>query len=208
LSYQNLNGGPQPNQTVTSNFNGSNLSEVEELRKQLAESSVELEETRDINLKRIALQQKQMEEYYEQIALHRNEEKVVRVKVNQMENDLEHHLKRLDIICKSKGLPRPQRKASLLGEKPKAGSYVSPYRRNGPPGVGGSATRNISNNSSAKRPSPGARMGNYSYTPPNKRPGAISQSPVGSLGSQNRFRSPLGVQQKQNTTVTKPKPIV
>jgi hypothetical protein len=66
------------------------LSEIEELRRQLAESSVELEETRDMNMKRIVLQQKQMEEYYEQIALYRNEEKVVRVKVNQMENDLEH----------------------------------------------------------------------------------------------------------------------
>jgi hypothetical protein len=48
-----------------------------------------------------------MEEYYEQIALYRNEDKIVRVKVNQMENELEHNLKRLDIICKSKGLPRP-----------------------------------------------------------------------------------------------------
>jgi AmiR/NasT family two-component response regulator len=54
-----------PNQTLTSNFNGSNLSEVEELRRQLAESSVELEDTKDINMKKIVLQQKQMDEYYE-----------------------------------------------------------------------------------------------------------------------------------------------
>ena len=33
LSYQGLNGGPLANHTLTSNFNGSNLSEVEELRK-------------------------------------------------------------------------------------------------------------------------------------------------------------------------------
>ena len=103
-----------------------------------------------------------MDEYYEQIAMYRNEDKVVRVKVNQMENELEHNLKRLDIICKSKGLPRPQRKSSLLGDKPKPGSYVSPFRRNGPAGAAGSANRNPSNVSSAKRPSPAARIGNYS----------------------------------------------
>jgi hypothetical protein len=54
-----------------------------------------------------------MEEYYEQLAFYKNDEKQVRVKVNQLENELDHHLKRLDIICKSKGLPRPQRRASL-----------------------------------------------------------------------------------------------
>jgi len=48
-----------------------------------------------------------MDEYYEQLAGYRNEEKITRVKVNQLENELEHHMKRLDIICKSKGLPRP-----------------------------------------------------------------------------------------------------
>ncbi len=58
-------------------------------------------------MKKMALQQKQMDEYYEQIAIYRNDEKIVRVKVNQLENELEHNLKRLDIICKSKGLPRP-----------------------------------------------------------------------------------------------------
>jgi|LauGreDrversion4_2_1035121.scaffolds.fasta_scaffold587760_1 hypothetical protein len=44
-----------PNHTLTSNFNGSNMSEIEELRRQLAESSVELEETRDMNMKRVVI---------------------------------------------------------------------------------------------------------------------------------------------------------
>ena len=39
----------------------------------------------------------------------KQEEKKTRVKVNQLENDLLLQLKRLDIICKSKGLPRPGR---------------------------------------------------------------------------------------------------
>lgn len=89
------------------------MSEIEELRRQLAESSVELEDSKDINKRKLVLQQKVMEEYYEQLAFYKNDEKQVRVKVNQLENELDHHLKRLDIICKSKGLPRPQRRASL-----------------------------------------------------------------------------------------------
>ena len=103
----NGGGGPPINQTLTSNFHGSNLSEIEELRRQLAESSVELEDSKDLNKRRLVLQQKVMEEYYEQLAFYKNDEKQVRVKVNQLENELDHHLKRLDIICKSKGLPRP-----------------------------------------------------------------------------------------------------
>ena len=83
------------------------MSEIEELRRQLAESSVELEDSKDLNKRRLVLQQKVMEEYYEQLAFYKNDEKQVRVKVNQLENELDHHLKRLDIICKSKGLPRP-----------------------------------------------------------------------------------------------------
>jgi hypothetical protein len=78
-----------------------------------------------------------MDEYYEQLAFYKNDEKQVRVKVNQLENELDHHLKRLDIICKSKGLPRPQRKTSISSQNSgaKGGSYVSPYRRNGPTGA-------------------------------------------------------------------------
>jgi hypothetical protein len=83
------------------------------------------------------------------------------VRVNQIENDLEHHFKRLDIICKSKGMPRPQKKAGLFPEKPVAGSrgsaYVSPYRRNN------GSQSNAS--SGAKRPGGGL----HSYTPPNRK---------------------------------------
>ena len=157
LSYKDqLNeAGPGYHQTMTSNFNGSNMSEIEELRRQLAESSVELEESRDLNKRRLALQQKQLEEYYETLTLYRNDEKGTRVRVNQLENELEHHMKRLDIICKSKGLPRPQRKASLTPQT-KSSTYVSPYRRNT-----GSPAVPRSTGSSAKRP--------QAYTPPNRR---------------------------------------
>jgi predicted solute-binding protein len=54
---------------VTSNFNNNNNpalgNEIEELRRQLAETSVELEETKEQYKKRMALQQKDMEEYYD-----------------------------------------------------------------------------------------------------------------------------------------------
>ena len=69
-----------------------------------------------------------METYYEDIDNLNGEEKKVRVKINQLENDLEHQLKRLDIICKSKGMPRPKRPSVLPEKSNRAGSYVSPYR--------------------------------------------------------------------------------
>ena len=57
----------------------------------------------------------------------------MRIKINQLENDLTLQIKRLDIICKSKGLPRPKR--DILGNGSQGGSqtrgtYVSPYGRN------------------------------------------------------------------------------
>ena len=41
--------------------------DVEELRRQLADGSVELEELREQNKKRLALQQKEMDESYSQL---------------------------------------------------------------------------------------------------------------------------------------------
>ncbi len=67
-----MGNGPLQNQTVTSNFNNNNNqalgNEIEELRRQLAETSVELEETKEQYKKRMALQQKDMEEYYDQLS--------------------------------------------------------------------------------------------------------------------------------------------
>ena len=108
------------------------------------------------------------------------------MKVNQLENELEHHFKRLDIICKSKGLPRPIKKFNTTYASSNRGSsYISPYRRAvGTNSNNGSATRNKPGiNSSAKRPSPGYSrpgVGGNNYTPPNKRAVASSYSPVGS----------------------------
>jgi len=63
----------------------------------------------------IAKQAKELEEYYMDLDTFRAEEKKYRVKVRQLENELELNLKRLDIICKTKGLPRASR--------PKVGNY-------------------------------------------------------------------------------------
>lgn len=85
----------------------------------------------------------------------------MRFKINQIENDLMHQIKRLDIICKSKGLPRPNKDILKTlgqgGSATRAGNtYVSPYGRNraspsGPvPGRNNSNQRpgqNLSNNS-------------------------------------------------------------
>lgn len=186
-SQLSVSGGAMQNQTVTSNFmmgvaTGALTTEVEELRRQLSEVSVELEEIREQYKRRLALQQKDMNEYYEQLSGFRNEERQLRVKVNQIEVELERNLKRLDIICKSKGLPKPVRKFSANSNNSAnrgGGRYVSPYRQ-GPNGQSpgsnnGSATRpgqrsysNYSGGSGggAKRPTP---LRNFQYTPPNKR---------------------------------------
>ena len=104
------------------------------------------------------------------------EEKNMRVKINQIENDLEHQLKRFTIICKSKGLPKPKR-PECLPETParRSGNYVSPYRtgaaaKNTSPG-GSSAGRNLTNSQN--------RMGSGNYTPPNRRGASIGSDRSG-----------------------------
>lgn len=57
----------------------------------------------------MAKQQKGIEENDDKLMAMRQEEKKMRIKVNQLENDLAQQIKRLDIICKSKGLPRPNK---------------------------------------------------------------------------------------------------
>lgn len=111
------------------------------------------------------------------------DEKKLRVKINQIENDLELQFKRLTIVCKSKGQPKPKR-PDCLPETPvrRGGGYVSPYR-------------------SGANPSPGARSnvskgsGGYQYTPPSRKP--LHQS---NFGSSNRSDgSGSGVQSKVKT---------
>ena len=69
-----------------------------------------------------------------------------------MENEIEINFKRLDIICKSKGLPRPKRQ----NETPKrtGGAYVSPYRFNGATNSVERKNQRLNLSNSAKRPSP------------------------------------------------------
>jgi hypothetical protein len=70
----------------------------------------------------------------------------MRVKINQIENDLLHQIKRLDIICKSKGLPRPKKDHLQLSgnggsQSRTGGTYVSPYTRNARVSPAGPAIR-------------------------------------------------------------------
>jgi hypothetical protein len=100
------------------------MTEVEELRRQLAEASIDLEDSKLHYKKTLALQSKDLEENYDKLNEFRQSEKTMRVKVNQLENEISLQIKRLDIICKSKGLPRPQRRNQSQG----SGTYASPYR--------------------------------------------------------------------------------
>lgn len=165
------------NQTLTSNFSTAAL---EELRRQLADQSIELEEIREQYKKKYAFQQKDLEESYSEISTYRQEEKALRVKVNQMENELEMNLKRLDIICKSKGLPRPQRKTTQPVR------YVSPYRQSN----NSQERKPLRNNSNSltKNTSP---FRNNNYTPPHKR--GLSPSNLSSGGLKSGTYSPVGL---------------
>jgi seryl-tRNA synthetase len=128
---------------MTSNFTIETV-DIDELRQQLAASSFELDEQKTQFKKQMAKQHKEIELGYEQIESLNQDEKKLRVKINQTENELEQQLKRLTIICKSKGLPRPKR-PECLPETParRSGNYVSPYgSRNA---SGSSAGRNLSN---------------------------------------------------------------
>ncbi len=103
--------------------------DLDELKQQLAATTFELEEQQAHLKKQLAKQQREIEQSYEEVELQKQREKQMRVKINQIENDLEHQLRRLSIICKSKGLAKPKR-PDCLPETPqkRSGNYVSPYR--------------------------------------------------------------------------------
>lgn len=96
-----------------------------------------------------------------------------------------HQIKRLDIICKSKGLPRPNKEILKTlgqgGSATRAGNtYVSPYGRNRASPAGPVAGRNNSN-----QRVPGQNLSNNSR-------GRLNQmyNPVtGAIDSQNRNNS-------------------
>lgn len=149
------------NDTMTSNQTIETV-DLDDLKQQLAATTFELEEQQASLKKQLAKQQKEIEQSYEEVELQKLREKQMRVKINQIENDLEHQLRRLAIICKSKGLAKPKR-PDCLPETPQRRStnYVSPYRATkNTPSATGSANRNLSNGSGGKV---------YTYTPPNKR---------------------------------------
>lgn len=67
--------------TITSNFSMATF-DVEELRQQLAQASIELEEHKAQFKKNYSKNHKDLEEFYESIDFHTNEEKKIRVKIN------------------------------------------------------------------------------------------------------------------------------
>ncbi len=120
----------------------------------------------------------------------------MRVKINQLENDLLHQIKRLDIICKSKGLPRPKKDHLVQSSSQTRGTYVSPYGRNRVSPAGGQQQNRTTNNSrgrsgSGTRPTAprvagqsgsqgrgqlSSKFYNSNYTPPNRKPNNYSPS--------------------------------
>jgi hypothetical protein len=113
----------------------------------LAESSIALEDEKEESRRTLAKRQKEIDEGLDTISKLEVNTKKSRVKTNQLENDLEYQLKRLTIICKSKGLARPSRPSVLperAGSGTRPGAYVSPYGKN-------RNASNASNNSTGAR---------------------------------------------------------
>ena len=188
------------NSTMSSNLSMATV-DVEELRQQLSATSIELEEQKEQFKKHFSRNFKEIEECVGEITELTADEKKMRVRINQLENDLEYQLKRLDLICKTKGLQRPNR-PSVLPDKPArvSGSYVSPYRMQ--KNTSSPAGRNLSNGSAQRRLGYSSDPMNK-FTPPNARKSSNNRdtSPGGSVGTQKRtdskpvtrYRSP-GVQ--------------
>ena len=88
-----LPGGGTPSnmmkQSLTSEFS-MRTEDVEELRQQLASASIELEEHKAAFKRNFNKNHKELELTYEEIDNQTAEEKKLRVKINQLENDLEH----------------------------------------------------------------------------------------------------------------------
>lgn len=59
-----------------------NTENVEEIRRKLAETSIELEEQRERYKRQVAKQQKDLEENYNDLEQYRQDEKKMRVKIN------------------------------------------------------------------------------------------------------------------------------
>ena len=172
---------------MTSDFSMDTV-DVEDLRQQLSAASIELEEYKEQFKKHFSKNYKDIEAFLQEINEITTDEKKMRVKINQLENDLEYQLKRLDLICKTKGMARPKR-PTVLPDKPSraSGSYVSPYRMQ--KGQSPSPARNLSNSSANRKL---GYQGNplNKYTPPNVRKTSLTKSrdtsPAGSVGSQKK----------------------
>ena len=63
---------------------------MEDLRRQLGQTSIQLEEQRERYKRSVAKKQKDIESNYDQLQQLRLDDKKMRIKINQLENDLLH----------------------------------------------------------------------------------------------------------------------
>jgi hypothetical protein len=204
------NAGSQFGDTQSS-FNKDVTEDIEELRTKLSTVSIELENRRKENRKLMAKNAKELEDYYSMLGQDQGEEKKLRVRVRQLENELEQTLKKIDIVSKAKGFTRGRSNSKTKVERTQfrnSGSRKPLY-----PGGSNYSSPAIRNNNRANKYSPSNKSTGSNYR--KNSPSAVSNaskkktvqpknssnkgSPVNRLyspGGRPREHSPNGSQRK------------
>jgi hypothetical protein len=137
----------------------------------------------------MAKREKELESNLEFLEGQRAEEKKLRVKINQIENDLELQFKRLVIVCKTKGQPKPKRPECLPETPARNSTYVSPYRASPTTSLKSAGSKN-NYTPPQRKPLHASSTKSDGSTKAKSRPSPGSKSQTGSLG--NRLYSPNG----------------
>lgn len=195
-----------------SSFNKDVTEDIEELRTKLSTVSIELENRRKENRKLIAKNAKELEDYYSMLGQDQGEEKKLRVRVRQLENELEQTLKKIDIVSKAKGFIRGRSNSKTKVERtqfrnsgsrkplyPGGSNYSSPAYRNSNNKANKYSPSNKSTGSNYRKNSPSAVSNNSKKKAVQPKNTSNKGSPVNRLyspGGRPREHSPNGSQRK------------
>jgi hypothetical protein len=193
-----------------SSFNKDYTDDAEEIRGIIATQDIKLKEMQKENKKKAqALEAEIMEYSSSRVYQDHEEDKKLRVKVRQLENELEQTLKKIDIVARAKGFSKGRSRSrpkvertefKSTGKKLFGSNYSSPANR-------GSANRsnkyspsNKSNTGNTRKNSPGAA----SIGSRKKKTPSVNSSDKGSPG--NRLYSPGGRPRDNSPTGNQRKP--
>jgi hypothetical protein len=191
-----------------SSFNKDYTEDAEEIRTHISTQSINLENRRKENRKKAQALEAELAEYYDLLYQDHGQDKKLRVRVRQLENELEQTLKKIDIVSRAKGFskgrssskPKVERTQFRSGgRKPFGSNYSSPAYRSADRSKK-SSPANLSNAASKRKISPGA----VSTGSKKKKMILSNSSDKGSPG--NRLYSPGGRPRDNSPTGGQRKP--